>query len=113
MPEAMYVNKLIIEQGATLMTSGHRIYFASLTLDGNVDNAAFLVPLEALLGDLDHDFDVDVTDFGLLLECMSGPAADLSASACSADVSHTADINSDGHVDLGDVQAAQIAFTGE
>jgi len=57
-------------------------------------------------GDLDSDFDIDLTDYFLMVDCFSG--AGLSA----AENCEYADMDCDGDVDLVDMAIFHIAFTG-
>ena len=65
-----------------------------------------------MLGDVDGDFDVDLTDHAIVAECMSGPESDLSEDVCSLEAFDLSDTDDDGDVDLRDVAAMQNAFTG-
>ncbi len=44
-PQAVYVNHLIIESGATLNTNGHKVYYATAQIDGDVDLPFLLIQL--------------------------------------------------------------------
>ena len=57
-------------------------------------------------GDLDGDDDVDATDFGLFVDCWSGPEIPYDA-GCDG-----ADLEGEGDVDLADFAEFQPAFTG-
>ncbi|HNQ22952.1 MAG TPA: S8 family serine peptidase [Phycisphaerae bacterium] len=57
-------------------------------------------------GDLDGDGDVDVNDFVLFADCLSGPGVAYPEGCADAD------FDEDGDVDLVDVAAFQAAFTG-
>jgi hypothetical protein len=56
--------------------------------------------------DLDSDGDVDLTDFGLLAGCLTGPDVPPATSCASADQ------DADGDLDLRDVAIFESAFTG-
>lgn len=57
--------------------------------------------------DVDHDRDVDLTDFVVFRNCLNGPHG-LPAESCAADM----DSDQDGDVDLRDVAVLQLQFTG-
>ncbi|MCB9849449.1 MAG: fibronectin type III domain-containing protein [Phycisphaerales bacterium] len=102
--EAIYVDHLVIDAGATLLTNGHVVYYRTLDLAGSVDVSGNLVMLEGQPGDCDVDGDVDVADFAGLVDCLSGPGGTPPATAsagcgCLA----TFDLDADGDVDLRDV----------
>jgi len=68
----------------------------------------------ALAGDIDGDGDVDIDDFSVFRDCMSGPnvtpnpPAPITLEQCLA----AFDFDGDGDVDLGDFARFQTAFTG-
>lgn len=59
--------------------------------------------------DADRDGDVDLDDFRELLSCLGGPDKDVAVNdpSCAC-----RDTNGDGHVDLLEFAALQVAFTG-
>lgn len=57
------------------------------------------------LGDLDYDGDVDLNDFLIFVDCMTGPVAPVTLEGCE-----DADLNLDGHVDLADFAEFQWVF---
>ena len=65
-----------------------------------------------MLGDVDGDFDVDLTDHAITADCLSGPESDVSQGVCSLEEFDLSDTDDDGDVDLRDVAAIQNAFTG-
>ena len=65
-----------------------------------------------MLGDVDGDFDVDLTDHAIVAGCLSGPESDLTEGVCSLEEFDLSDTDDDGDVDLRDVAAMQNAFTG-
>ncbi len=68
--------------------------------DGKVD-------ICEVMGDMDGDSHVGLSDWLLLLPCMRGPGADVDGSQCTA-----ADLNRDTSVDLEDVALFTAGFTG-
>ena len=60
------------------------------------------------LGDLDYDGDVDLYDYAIFAEALSGPNQPIDPSA-----DPSADLDEDDDVDLNDFAAFQKAFTGE
>jgi hypothetical protein len=68
--EALYVQSLVVEAGATLITGGCPVYYVTAEIAGVVDEPANLVPIVVsppCPWDLDGGGGVDVTDFLLLL----------------------------------------------
>jgi hypothetical protein len=66
--EALYVDTLQIDAGATLITNGLRVYYETLINEGSVDDAENLIQIGAEIpGDLNGDGCVDQSDLGLLL----------------------------------------------
>lgn len=59
-----------------------------------------------LVGDFDHDGDVDAADFDVLAGCLTGPGVPAAPDCTSADLS------GDNDVDLADFLRFQTAFTG-
>lgn len=66
-------------------------------------------PPDGLVGDLDGDGDVDVTDFGLMATCFGGT---LNPPAVACPPAVNADLDGDGDVDLGDFALLAQNFTG-
>jgi hypothetical protein len=65
-----------------------------------------------LLGDVDGDGDVDLTDFATFIPCYSGAAVTTSPPGCSADDFAAADLDGDEDVDLGDFATFAVNYTG-
>ena len=61
-------------------------------------------------GDFDEDGDVDLTDYMLFADCLTGPEEGIPRSECT--IFDQADFDEDGYVDLDDFAAFQEAFTG-
>ncbi|HNQ23332.1 MAG TPA: beta-propeller fold lactonase family protein [Phycisphaerae bacterium] len=62
-------------------------------------------------GDLDDDGDVDIDDFALFVDCMSGPEVTTPPPGCAPDVFDAANLDTDADVDLGDFAEFENAFT--
>ena len=92
--EALYVENLIVNAGATLNTNGCPVYYETLQLDGVVDDSLNLIQLPLCLADVNDDSSVNVTDLLSLLGAW-GPCA----APCPPD------INSDGNVNVTDLLA--------
>ncbi|MCB9849763.1 MAG: family 16 glycosylhydrolase [Phycisphaerales bacterium] len=96
--------------GATESIDMHAIarYIRLYAHVGATANGCSLNEFEAygvlLAGDIDDDGDVDLADFALLEDCLTGPVAEV-LPGC-----HDADLNRDAHVDLKDFAKLQIAF---
>ena len=106
-PEAIYVDTLRIDAGATLDNPTYKIYYNTLVNNGTVTNPANLVRI-GTRGDLDHDGDVDLADFVLFADCLNGPGVAYPVGCDAADLESPAD----GDVDLADFAAFQAAFPG-
>ena len=68
-------------------------------------------PFGRLLGCMDLDCDVDLTDFLLFQACMGGPAGS-SPTACDPQYLGRADLTGDGDTDLADFAIFQLNYTG-
>ena len=102
--EAIYVENLIIDSGATLNTNGCTVYYSTLTLDGAVDNPANLIEIVVVLPcptDINNDGVTNVLDLISLLLCFGQPAVP----ACEAE-----DTNGDGTVNVLDLIALLLQF---
>ena len=64
------------------------------------------------LGDLDCDGAVDLTDFGILADCMGGPESSTPPPGCDPTDFANADLDDDDDVDLGDFGVFQSTFGG-
>ncbi len=113
LPEAIYVRSLVVESGATLITNNRKVYYATLTLNGNVDDLDNLIEIVSLPQDFDRDFDVDLNDYTLLVHCVGGPNSDDPAGTCTAAQFEMADLDNDNDVDLLDIRLFLSSFTGE
>lgn len=112
-PEAIYVEELIVEPGATLLTNTYKIYYGMLIFKGHVDNPDNLRELVPVPLDLDQDLDVDLDDYRLVDACVDGPGQSIPEGMCTVTQFALADSDDDNDVDLVDIQVFQIAFTGE
>ncbi len=92
--EAIYVSELIIDAGASLQTTGCKIYYETLQLDGFVDSPGNLIPITACPGDVNGDDVVNLTDLATLLANFG---------TTSGAVREDGDLNGDGDVDLSDL----------
>jgi len=72
-----------------------------------VDMGAYEFPVPGVPGDQDGDGDVDLVDFGLWQDCLTGPDAGPYAEGCG-----NADFDGDLDVDLDDFSAFELLFTG-
>jgi DNA-binding beta-propeller fold protein YncE len=72
----------------------------------NLGMVTDLVLPAPVLGDLDNDNNVDLTDFLLFADCMTGPNIPPAPGCKPADLEH------DNDVDLADFRVLQAAFTG-
>ncbi len=91
--EAIYVQQLIIEFGATLNTNGCPVYYADAIVDGMVDDAGLLIQIQKppMCPDLDGDGIVGTPDLLIVL------------GAWGVNPGHPADFNGDGVVDAADL----------
>jgi len=102
--EAIYVQNLIIESGATLNTNGCKVYYSTLTLDGAVDNPANLIEIVVVLPcptDINNDGVTNVLDLIDVLLCFGLPAVP----GCE-----TQDVNDDGTVNVLDLIELLLVF---
>jgi hypothetical protein len=99
--EAIYVQELVVEAGATLNTLGHPVYYDTATLDGAVDDLSNLGQLSPPCPcDCEDTTDgtVDVGDFLALLAQWGTPGT------CDCEDPP------DGAVDVGDFLALLAAW---
>ncbi|MHC4697673.1 MAG: hypothetical protein ACYTFA_13125 [Planctomycetota bacterium] len=73
---------------------------------GTSFNAGFWYELLPVVGDLDGDYDVDLDDYVLFVDCMKGPVEAYPTKGCA-----DADFYDDGHVDLRDFAEFKDMFT--
>ena len=105
--EAIYVDTLVINAGATLNTNGLAVYYRELTLLGVVDDATMLIELDPPLGgDCDLNGRVDLADFADFADCLLA-AVPTSATCDCLDLDH------DGVIDMADFARLQTGFTGD
>lgn len=97
--EAIYVDHLILDTGATLNTGTCRIYYNVAQLDGTVDDPDNVVAISTgdLVGDIDADGDVDVDDARALAAVLVGNPIDVAHVVRS-------DLNGDGSETGIDIQ---------
>ncbi len=74
---------------------------------GDAVSTEAALTIKPMLGDLDNDGDVDLTDFAAFQTCFNGPNRP-PAAACAG----PADFNNDGAVDLADFSVFQLCFNG-
>lgn len=74
------------------------------TASDGAANSFAITSGDRALGDIDGDGDVDLNDWALFAECMTGPGSGLAAGC------ETADLDSDGDADLADFGSLQEAF---
>jgi hypothetical protein len=65
-----------------------------------------------ILGDLDDNGDVNLTDYSLFEACFDGPGSSTPPGGCPSQQFEDADLTRDNDVDLADFIAFQRAFTG-
>ncbi len=103
--EAIYVQNLIIEAGATLNTNGCKVYYSTLTLDGAVDNPANLMEIVVVPPcptDTNNDGVTNVLDLIDVLLCFGQP----DTPPCDTGQ----DTNGDGAVNVLDLIDVLLAF---
>lgn len=70
------------------------------------------VQVPATPGDLNGDGDVDLLDYSLLSNCISGPEGANPGGSCTPDTFAGSDLDEDGDVDLRDLATFQPLFQG-
>jgi len=65
--EVLYVDRLVVEAGASLTTGGCRIYTNEAILDGTIDNPADVIVITTCPADLNRDGEVDGFDLAIVL----------------------------------------------
>ncbi len=111
--EAIYVQSLVIDSGATLNTNLRRVYYESLTLAGNVDDPNNLIAIEPVPGDFSGDCNTDLTDYASFADCAAGPdlLPDPPAPITSQQCLDAFDFDNDLDVDMADFGGLQSAFS--
>ncbi|MCP3904113.1 MAG: hypothetical protein GY715_10815 [Planctomycetes bacterium] len=95
--EAIYVQSLIIDEGAMLSTNGCHVYYGDAQVDGSIDDPANVIPIEftpPCPWDLNGNGQVDFADILAVIGAW-GP--------CPPDCPH--DLNGNGNVDFADILA--------
>ncbi len=102
--EAIYVQSLVIDSGATLNTNLRRVYYESLTLAGNLDDPNNLIAIKPVPGDFSGDCNTDLTDYVSFFDCAAGPGLlpDPLAPITSQQCLDAFDFDHDNDVDLRD-----------
>lgn len=96
--EALYVQTLVIDAGATLNTGSCRVYYDTLVLNGNVDNPDNLIELiGGVFGDIDNDSDIDGEDTNALVAVLTG-------APLQPEHTNRTDLNCDGSTNGLDIQ---------
>ena len=88
--EVLYVDRLIVEAGASLTTAGCRIYTNDAVLDGTIDNADDIIVIADCTGDLNADGIVNAADLGIVIGTWGTPGGQ-------------GDVNGDGIVNAADL----------
>ena len=109
--EAVYVDTLQIDAGATLNNANHRVYYNTLVNQGTVTAPANLIKIgSVVLGDLDCDSGLTVNDVGPFALALADPAGYAAAyPGCSI---NRADMNADGLINGLDIQQFVDALLG-
>ena len=111
--EAIYVQNLIVESGATLNTNTCRIYYGSLVLEGSVDDPDNLIRIEVLPGDFDLDCHTNLADHAVFTDCLNGPNTppDPTPPITVQQCLDAFDFDEDLDVDIADFGGFQPAFS--
>jgi hypothetical protein len=91
------------------ITPGVRRYYSAFTYDlaSNYSAAASVSAVPRFAGDLDHDGDVDQTDFGLFQACLTGPGLFPTETTCQ-----DARLDEDVDVDQEDLRIFEACLRG-
>ncbi|MHC5001826.1 MAG: right-handed parallel beta-helix repeat-containing protein [Planctomycetota bacterium] len=98
-PEAIYVDRLVLEAGTALHTGPHRIYYRTAELAGEVDEPDHLVPIPDCPADVDGNGAVDVDDLVAVILDWGNGGVDLRT-----------DVTGDGTVNVDDLVAVILAW---
>ncbi len=105
--ECLYVDHLVVEAGATLVTNGLRIYYRTKEIAGAVDQPNNLIPLVVVAGDCNGDGAVTVSDAAGMTSCLGGPGGMPAGAPAEQCPCATFDFDGDDDVDLADFAALQ------
>ncbi len=111
--EAVYVDSLILNAGSVLDLDNLHLYWRTEFINngGTVLNGH--VRQVGLSGDFDADGDVDLDDYAIFADCMSGPGVHTPPADCAQEQFDQADLEgTDADVDLADFTIFQNAFDG-
>ena len=105
--EAIYVDHLEIDVGASFLTGPYTVYYRTMTNLGLVDHPSHLVPLGPLPGDCDENGSINSLDAAGLIACLAGPGMTPPASGGGCDCLETFDFDTDDDIDLLDFAVFQ------
>ncbi|MEE2680897.1 MAG: GC-type dockerin domain-anchored protein, partial [Planctomycetota bacterium] len=97
--EVLYVDRLVVEAGASLTTAGCRIYTHEAILNGTIENADDIIVISDCPPDLNGDGAVDGVDLAIVLGAWGSSDA-------------TADLTGDALVDGADLAVILGAWGG-
>lgn len=111
--EALYVDTLIVDSGATLITNGCRVYYRNLINNGGLIESLGSDILNVPDADYDDDGNVDLDDFDVFLDCLAGPGAepDPTVSTTPQSCLDHFDADHDQDIDAADFAYFQGVFT--